>query len=59
VVSLTCGTVESCVPRPDARPRIAPNGFLLVEQIAKSHLRQPDLQSAADVPAAALLLQPA
>jgi primary-amine oxidase len=37
VVSLTGGTVESCVPRPGARPRIAPDEFLLAEQIAKSH----------------------
>ena len=29
VVSLTDGTVESCVPRPGARPRIAPDEFLL------------------------------
>jgi primary-amine oxidase len=37
VVSLSNGTVESCVPRPGARPRIAPDEFLLAEQIAKSH----------------------
>ena len=37
IVSLTGGTVESCAPRPGARPRIAPDEFLLAEQIAKSH----------------------
>ena len=35
IVSLTNGTVESWTPRPGARPRIAPDEFLLAENIAK------------------------
>jgi primary-amine oxidase len=39
IVSLTNGVVESWVPRPGARPRIAPEEFLLAEQIAKQDPR--------------------
>jgi primary-amine oxidase len=39
IVSLTDGVVESWVPRPGAKPRIAPEEFLLAEQIAKQDPR--------------------
>ena len=39
IVSLTDGTVTRWTPRPGARPRIAPDEFLLAEQIAKADPR--------------------
>src|SRR3984885_2294581 len=39
IVSLTAGTVESWTPRPGAKPRIAPDEFLLAEKIAKEDPR--------------------
>jgi len=39
IVSLTSGGVESWTPRPGAKPRIAPDEFLLAEQIAKADPR--------------------
>jgi len=39
IVSLSDSTVASWVPRPGAKPRIAPDEFLLAEQIAKSDPR--------------------
>ena len=39
IVSLTNGTVESWTPRPGAKPRIAPDEFLLAEKIAKEDPR--------------------
>jgi primary-amine oxidase len=39
IVSLTGGVVEGWTPRPGAKPRIAPEEFLLAEQIAKQDPR--------------------
>jgi primary-amine oxidase len=39
IVSLRRGAVESWTPRPGAKPRIAPDEFLLAEQIAKADPR--------------------
>jgi len=39
VVSLSDGTVKSWTPRPGAKPRIAPDEFLMAEKIAKADPR--------------------
>jgi len=39
IVSLSTSTVEHWIPRPGAKPRIAPDEFLLAEQIAKADPR--------------------